>query len=98
MVTLALMSKLASTSPLLNAIGAELALDLELLDIDSTFGQHTPGKLLILADALSRLFSPDGDAQIPADLATAKRRQPKVRDDSFFRVWSVSSAAEVQTP
>ena len=33
MVPLALTSKLASASPLLNAIGAELALDLELLDI-----------------------------------------------------------------
>ena len=88
-MSLALTTKLASPSPILNALGAEIALDLELLDIDNQFVTHTPGKLLVIADALSRLFAPGGDSQIPKELESAKRRPIKARDDAFFRVWSV---------
>ena len=58
MVALSLATKLASSSAPLNAIGAEIALQLELHDIKEAFTAHTPGKLLVMADALSRMFSP----------------------------------------
>ena len=90
MVSLALATKLASPSPVLNSIGAEISLELELLRISDALVSHTPGKLLVIADALSRLYSPAGDGALPSALASAKERKPKARDDAFFRVWSIS--------
>ena len=90
LTTNTLATKLASPSPVLNSIGAEIALDLELLSISDAMVAHTPGKLLIVADALSRLYSPAGDGTLPSSLAGAKERTPKVRDDAFFKVWTIS--------
>ena len=91
MVALTLANKLASSSAILNAIGAEISLALEILDIAEVFTQHTPGRLLDIADALSRLFAPGGDGELPAALSGAKRREAPIRDDSFFRVWCINS-------
>ena len=91
-VALTLATKLASTSPRLNALGAEISLQLEMLEIEEVYGQHTPGRLLVLADWLSRVHEPSGNAlSPPPQLASAKRRQSPVRDDGFFRVWSIAA-------
>lgn len=52
-VALSVAVKLASSSPMLNSIGAELALELELADITETITAHIPGKLNVTADWLS---------------------------------------------
>ena len=63
-VSLAMASKLSSKSPQLNRIGAEIALMFELWQIEEAITTHTPGRLLVLADYLSRLHAP-GDAGTP---------------------------------
>ena len=93
MVALSLATKLASPSAPLNAIGAEIALHLELHDIKETFTTHTPGKLLVLADALSRMFSPAGDGEVPEAFVGAKRRYSPKRDASFYKVWCISQSS-----
>ena len=88
--SLTLAGKLASSAPKLNAIGAEIALELEVLNIAEVFTAHTPGKLLILADYLSRLHMPGVVDSMPLELSTAKRRVAPVRDGKFYRVWSIA--------
>ena len=89
-LTLAL--KLSSSSAKLNSLGAEIALELEIMDISDVVAAHSPGKLLVVADYLSRLHEPGADvAAVPPELTSAKRRTVQVRDASFFRVWSISS-------
>ena len=90
-VALTLASKLASSAPLLNALGAEISLELEILEIAEVFTAHTPGKLLTLADFLSRLHAPGSSSTLPTELSTAKRRSPSARDEAFYRVWSISA-------
>ena len=90
-VALTLARKLSSSSSRLNAIGAEISLELELFQIADVFVQHTPGKLLTCADWLSRVFSPSAEATPPPELASAKQRQVPVRDESFYKVWSIAS-------
>ena len=89
-VSLQLATKLSSPSPLLNALGAELALQLETFDIHEVYTQHTPGRLLVLADYLSRLYAPGADKTLPADLSGAKERKAPVRNSNFYKVWCVS--------
>ena len=91
-VSLTLSRKLASSSKFLNGIGAEIALEIELLGMDEIFTEHTPGKLLVWADSLSRRSAPggsDSDA-IPKELLGAKRRTPPSRDNAFYKVWPYS--------
>ena len=90
-VGLTLATKLASSSKFLNAIGAEVALELEILDISEAFSAHSPGKLLVLADHLSRMHMPGHSGDLPKELASAKRREAPIRDDFFFRVWAASA-------
>ena len=62
-----------------------------MLNIAEVFTAHTPGKLLVLADFLSRLHMPGVAEEMPSELSTAKRRVAPTRDDScFYRVWSIS--------
>ena len=88
---LRLVTKLASPSARMNAIGAEIALELEALQIEEVFAQHSPGKLLVIADWLSRIYSPDGRSEVPEELKTSKRKEVPVRDSSFYKVWSIAS-------
>ena len=64
-VALHLTRKLASPTPILNWIGAELALRMESLQIDSFVRRHIHGKLNVEADWLSR---PDVDTPRPETL------------------------------
>ena len=92
MVSLQLATKLSSPSPLLNALGAELALQLEVFDIQEVYTQHTPGRLLVLADFLSRLHAPGADPSLPAELKGAKERKAPPRNAEFYKVWCISQA------
>ena len=78
-------AKLASSSPLLNGIGAEIALVLELYDIEEIVTQHVPGKLNEVADKLSRMAQPGASQFLPPQLDDAKRRVTPKRNDAFFR-------------
>ena len=83
-------AKLASSSPLLNGIGAEIALVLELHNIEEVVTQHVPGKLNEVADKLSRLAQPGVSQQLPPQVQGAKRRVTPKRDDAFFRSWAAA--------
>ena len=89
-VALTLARKLASSSPLLNGIGAEIALELETHDICEVITTHTPGKLLVLADYLSRDGLRLKSTSHPGPLRSAKRRKVPVRDDNYYKVWKVA--------
>ena len=90
-VALTLASKLASSAPLLNALGAEISLELEILEVEEVFTAHTPGKLLTIADFLSRMHAPGGSSELPSELSSSKRRTPADRCEAFYRVWSISA-------
>ena len=83
-------AKLVSSSPLLDGIGAEIALVLELHDMEEVVTQHVPGKINDVADKLSRLAQPGASQQLPPQLQGAKRRVTPRRDDAFFRSWAAA--------
>ena len=69
-VALAMAAKLSSSSPVLNWIGAELALKLEVLCVPKLVAHHLPGQLNVEADWLSR--SHDRPKEVPAKLQKIK--------------------------
>ena len=83
-------AKLASSSPFVNGIGAEIALVLDLHNIEEVVTQRVPGKLNEVADKLSRLAQPGASQQLPPQLHGAKRRVTPKRDDAFFRSWAAA--------
>ena len=83
-------AKLASSSPFMNGIGAEIALVLELHDIEEVVTQHVPGKISDVADKLSRPPQPDASQQLPPQLQGAKRRVTPRRDCALFRSWAAA--------
>ena len=85
--SLSAMSKLSSSSPGLNLIIAEIALDASSLPdgvtpVDQLV--HIPGVSNIISDSLSRLYAP-GDYQIPTILHDAVAATPSARSKSFWR-------------
>ena len=83
-------AKLASSSPLLAGIVPEIALVLELHNIEEVVTQHVHGKLNDVADKLSRLAQPGVSQQLLPQLQGAKRRVTPKRDDTFFRSWAAA--------
>ena len=79
--------KLASPRPLMNAVAAELALELETLGVHTLMGEHYRSILNVEADALSRLWSGAEGAQVPRSLRLATRVQAPPRGREFFRAW-----------
>ena len=69
-VALAMAAKLSSPSPVINWVGAELALKLELLGIPRVVAHHLPGQLNVEADWLSRPHS--RDKAVPVKLQKVK--------------------------
>ncbi|CAK0845264.1 unnamed protein product [Prorocentrum cordatum] len=69
---LALAGKLSSSSPVMNFIGAELALELESLDVRDVQPTHIPGHWNVAADWVSRRSAPRSAATVPAELVGAK--------------------------
>ena len=84
---LSLQGKLASSTTALNFLGAELAIELEMLGIEELRSAHLPGVLNETADALSRLSAPGSAGKtFPTELVGAKRRQVPVRNDEWYRL------------
>ena len=81
-------SKERSTTPNINMVVREMALDqaegLYAFDVV----QHIEGVKNVLADALSRLHEPGAEAEIPSELVDVLRdtHDPRVR--SWWKVWS----------
>jgi hypothetical protein len=85
--------KLASSDPIMNGIGAELATRLDIFDVDEVIAEHVPGRFNKLADWLSRLWAPGADARAapPADLTNVRWAKVPRRDEAFFLVWDFSA-------
>ena len=69
-VALAMAAKLSSRSPVVNWVGAELALRLELLQVRKLVGHHLPGAFNTTADWLSRPH--ERAAEVPTELKGVK--------------------------
>ena len=69
-VALAMAAKLSSRSPVVNWVGAELALRLELLQVRKLIGHHLPGAFNTTADWLSRPH--ERAAEVPNELKGVK--------------------------
>ena len=85
MAALALSNKLSSSSPTLNFLGAELSLQLEIMEVEELNPGHIFGTMNSVADALSRLAAPNC-ALFPAEAFTAKERKCPARDKSYYRL------------
>ena len=83
--------KMASSAKLLNGIGAEIALTLELHDIDEVITVHVPGVLNDVADRLSRLAQPKAPQDLPSCLRAAKKKTAPERSDALWLAWSAST-------
>jgi hypothetical protein len=85
---LALTERLASHTPELNFIAAELAIELERLDAAELIVSHIPGVWNDTADALSRRFAPSAvtSAWPPSALRDAKEHRVPVRSAAFYRL------------
>jgi hypothetical protein len=88
---LTVICKLGSSSPKLNAIAAEISLELSKLGIQEVLAVHLPGEQNTVADKLARLAQPGCDGKLPESLRDAKRRLVQHRDDSFFQMWAVAT-------
>ena len=96
-MALALASRLSSSSPTLNFLGAELALALEDTCFTRLVPRHLAGKLNVTADALSRLGAPGGPdrAAVLALVGTAKIRNCPQREQAFYKLPTPGNAAEL---
>ena len=81
---LALATRLSSSSSILNGLGAEIALTLEVNNLEELLTQHIPGKLNMTADRLSRVWAPGGPQHIPDEFNSIRRRSVAPRDDRLF--------------
>ena len=67
--------KLASGTPFMNHLAAELALMMELHDIVTPEVRHLPGKLNVCADHTSRIYAPlENQEPVPFELAGVRIR------------------------
>ena len=79
-------NRLTSSTPALNKIVREIALDLAESRYDLELLSHVPATWNTTPDALSRLFAPEGDRlQVPAGLRAEDRTWPRVRDRTWWR-------------
>ncbi len=78
--------KLSSSSPHLNKIAQEIALQLALGEAEINLLEYIPGVTNIQADALSRLSAPKAKT-IPVSLRGARRVHPPNRDPKVWRAW-----------
>jgi hypothetical protein len=92
---LAMTSKLASSSPSINFLGAELALELEALETGKVFTLHVPGKLNTLADWLSRPNERKGKSK-PEGLDGVKVKVVKPRSESYYKLPGPGRTANCQ--
>ena len=82
--TLSAAMLLKSSSPVMNAVAAEVSLRIDRLRTSLEFAEHIPGALNFLADALSRLTA---GAKLPEVLVTAVRFPAPSRSGDVWRTW-----------
>ncbi len=86
--SLSALSKMSSSTPLLNMLVGEIALDSATHDCAVTSLRHIPGVSNVTADALSRIDSPDPKPW-PTELDRAHRvMNIPCRDETFYRTRS----------
>ncbi len=85
MAALALSSKMSSSSPTLNFLGAEISLLCEKMGVEDLQPAHIYGKPNMHADALSRLAAPDCPL-FPAEVMGATMTKCRVRSKSFYQL------------
>ena len=79
---------LTGRTPLLNALAAEVALQLELNRWDCLFGEHVRSELNVEADKLSRLWDDVTVSQVvPGTLQNVVRICAPPRDSAFMIAW-----------
>ena len=76
--------KLRSPEPRMNRIARELALDLAEAKYELDFLVHIPGLDNDIADALSRLFQPEGGGAVPTAFGRARCMHPAVRSNAWW--------------
>jgi hypothetical protein len=87
---------LASPSPLMNAVGREIAYDTALGDYQVELVEHTPGVANVSPDFLSRQFSPEGDSkEVPPALQGVPLLEVPRRTQGFWRTWLAPGAPPV---
>ena len=79
-------SKERSSTPAMNQIVREIALDRAEVLYEFDYVEHVAGTANVLADALSRLAEQEADKVIPHALARAARGVPPVRTAAWWRV------------
>ena len=84
MAALGAATKLRSTSPAINAVVRELALDLAEGKYRIDFFEHLPGAENMLADELSRLYQPGAVATVPTALGDVPRVHPPPRGPGWW--------------
>eukprot|EP00969_Alexandrium_andersonii_P013630 595092-Alexandrium_andersonii.AAC.1 len=88
---------MASATPALNFIGAEVALALEEAQVCDASFAHLPGAANGAADWLSRRAAPGAaESTPPSELAHAKRRIPKLRCAGWYRLPAPGAAPELR--
>ena len=87
LVALRAMVRMCSTSPSINAISRELALDSTEGCYTVDLATHIPGISNTLPDELSRAWDPS-PKPFPRELLNVKRRAALKRDSSFWRTWT----------
>ena len=87
---LTLILRLKGSSPALNSIAREMALDIGSAAFRPDVVAHTPGVASHIADVLSRKFEPGVIFALPPALTTAQEVRPAKRDAQFWaaaRTW-----------
>jgi hypothetical protein len=79
-----MLTKVSSKSPTLNAVAAEVALDLAVRDYTLSVVAHIPGVANVEADALSRLSAPEPKA-FPRSLRGVPEHVAPPRGAVFWR-------------
>jgi hypothetical protein len=80
------LSKLRSSNPSMNAVAAEVALDLAAHVYEPLMITHIPGVSNVIPDTLSRMFQPGTDYSLPMQLTQAIRVPAPARDRTFWLV------------
>ena len=81
---LTMVSSLKGTSPSLNKIARELALEFAAAAFKPIATVHVPGVANVLADKLSRMHAPGYSAEVPAQLAQSQRVFPPARTPEWY--------------
>ena len=86
-------AKLGSSTPQLNAIVRELALEFAESNFEIDLFGHIPGSLNVWADALSRLRDPKGPKSVPTELLAVPRTVVAQRGPTWWRTRGSPDAA-----